>query len=385
MLFVGEAYQFKCYMNQLYALNMWGTTPGNNVNVNLYTSDSSYTQQWVIQEGNAASSYRLHCREDLDYVLDYYRGSSALGNADIYQKATTDPDRKDQEFRFVKCGQVGTYDVYYISLAANGKRLTAVSTTNGNSGKTSTSAGNVYFADPDNSNPLQKWCAVPKNMKYTGIRERVRSAPTSNSYVLVNNIPDATKSSGYDNNCVIHSDCGFVSGNFDQNDNDIALKSQLRQFYKKVYPSGTYISDSNLCYYLYGEDRFGVQNATDSFNMSTGQFHPGVDICGPDGAEIHALYSGTVVARNSDYGSISIYVPELDITTNYIHMKDVTQANKVTAGDVIGKQSNKSKETIGSHLHFEIFAGENRGISDVYNYLRTIMPYGYMDGARSIA
>ena len=119
--------------------------------------------------------------------------------------------------------------------------------------------------------------------------------------------------------------------------------------------------------------------------MSTGQFHPGVDICGPDGAEIHALYSGTVVARNSDYGSISIYVPELDITTNYIHMKDVTQANKVTAGDVIGKQSNKSKETIGSHLHFEIFAGENRGISDVYNYLRTIMPYGYMDGARSIA
>ncbi len=90
--------------NTTKALNMWGSTAGNNVNVNLYTADGSDTQRWRVEtvtEGSAGSStYLLHCMANENYVLDRYRGSSAPQNADIYTRGTTTADLNDQIVTF---------------------------------------------------------------------------------------------------------------------------------------------------------------------------------------------------------------------------------------------------------------------------------------------
>ncbi len=148
------------------ALNMWGSAAGQNVNVNLYTSDHSNTQKWraVTQTDAPAGTgtFLLHCMANESYVLDRYRGSSALNNADIYTKGTTAADLNDQIVKFTLCGTEGSNQVYYISLASDGKRLSIVDGNNGNgTGKTSTSTGNVYFGGSNDA--LQKWVAVPAN------------------------------------------------------------------------------------------------------------------------------------------------------------------------------------------------------------------------------
>ena len=91
--------------------------------------------------------------------------------------------------------------------------------------------------------------------------------------------------------------------------------------------------------------------------------HSGVDLTPGEGAEIHAVAAGTVrIATESggDYGVTVLIDHVIDgqvVSTRYGHMQygslTVTQGQKVTAGQIIGKVGQTGKAT-GPHLHLEV-------------------------------
>jgi len=94
--------------------------------------------------------------------------------------------------------------------------------------------------------------------------------------------------------------------------------------------------------------------------------HSGVDLTPGEGAEIHAVAAGTVrIATESggDYGVTVLIDHVIDgqvVSTRYGHMQygslTVTQGQKVTAGQIIGKVGQTGKAT-GPHLHLEVLLG----------------------------
>lgn len=98
---------------------------------------------------------------------------------------------------------------------------------------------------------------------------------------------------------------------------------------------------------------FGERESTSDI-ISTN--HTGVDIATKSGTEIKASHSGIItMAKNfSTYGNC-IMINDGKLTTVYAHCSqiDVTEGQKVTQGDVIGKVGMTGNAT-GPHLHFEI-------------------------------
>lgn len=94
--------------------------------------------------------------------------------------------------------------------------------------------------------------------------------------------------------------------------------------------------------------------------------HSGVDLTPGAGAEIHAVAAGTVrIATESggDYGVTVVIDHVIDgqvVSTRYGHMQygslQVTQGQRVTAGQIIGKVGQTGKAT-GPHLHLEVLLG----------------------------
>ncbi|WP_447589991.1 M23 family metallopeptidase [Microbacterium lacticum] len=94
--------------------------------------------------------------------------------------------------------------------------------------------------------------------------------------------------------------------------------------------------------------------------------HSGVDLTPGEGAEVHAVAAGTVrIATESggDYGVTVLIDHVIDgqvVSTRYGHMQygslQVSQGEKVTAGQVIGKVGQTGKST-GPHLHLEVLLG----------------------------
>lgn len=215
----------------------------------------------------------------------------------------------------------------------------------------------------DSSNILSKDTAVP--------------TATASSPYIITNIPDKQQTSGFDTNVEFHPGCGFANGtNFNSSTAGSLVKNALQKYVKKVFGSGVTLSDAQTCYYLYGE-RYA--------NGSGQQFHPGVDINYKEGAPIYAVHGGSVVFAGGAYGTVSIKVSSMNnIVTNYIHMKNITvkAGDSVTAGTVIGYQSNVGTQS--THLHFEVrVPGASGPAGSTYspaNPMTTIKPYGYMTG-----
>lgn len=94
--------------------------------------------------------------------------------------------------------------------------------------------------------------------------------------------------------------------------------------------------------------------------------HSGVDLTPGAGAEIHAVAAGTVrIATESggDYGVTVVIDHVINgqvVSTRYGHMQygslQVTQGQRVTAGQIIGKVGQTGKVT-GPHLHLEVLLG----------------------------
>jgi murein DD-endopeptidase MepM/ murein hydrolase activator NlpD len=92
----------------------------------------------------------------------------------------------------------------------------------------------------------------------------------------------------------------------------------------------------------------------------TGQwdFHAGIDISAPIGAEIHTPADGVVVAcaPKGGYGNAVIIDHGYGIVTRYAHMDrfGVRPGQRVRRGDVIGYVGNTGKST-APHCHYEVW------------------------------
>lgn len=107
-------------------------------------------------------------------------------------------------------------------------------------------------------------------------------------------------------------------------------------------------------YYTF-TDTYG--NRPDPFGGSVGNFHGGVDIAAPSGAEIVAVDSGTVAQAeySGGFGNMVLIDHGGGLFTLYAHASKllVTKGQKVAKGETIAKVGSTGWST-GPHLHIEV-------------------------------
>lgn len=192
-VFEGQTYMFvnKAYPNR--ALNVWCSSSypaTNQSNVCLWTKDTTDTaQHWVIDR-IAGNNYVLKSVENPQVYLDLYTGSGtgANSNAQLYEY------EDDSDTCFLKFEAGGYSDTVHIKLAGttnNGYFLTAYSDANGTrTGKSNTSAGNVFFQRYEIFDDRKEWIPVPIGTTSGGgddeddidVGEQVTTFPTSAYY-----------------------------------------------------------------------------------------------------------------------------------------------------------------------------------------------------------
>ena len=122
-----------------------------------------------------------------------------------------------------------------------------------------------------------------------------------------------------------------------------ALTDKIAVFSEKIAAGHTYIS----CHFV----------EVDSFGNAR---HLGTDIPTPEGTQILAAYSDTVLVSgwNDSYGNQVLLNNGAGLSTRYAHMTQtaVTAGEAVTAGQVIGYVGNTGDST-GNHLHFDVLQG----------------------------
>ncbi len=88
-----------------------------------------------------------------------------------------------------------------------------------------------------------------------------------------------------------------------------------------------------------------------------GEFHPGIDIRGPEGLPVHATADGVVTNAGfvNGYGRFVAIDHGHGVTTGYGHMSGfaVTTGQSVTRGQVIGYVGHTGRTT-GNHVHYEV-------------------------------
>lgn len=142
----GKTYRFKCAGASTRYLNLYSSgTASDGMNVVLYTGDSSNEQIWKY------SGSKLLSVTNTGFALDKYTlaGNANNNNADIW--TANDPANQNITFESVSGNTVK------IKLSGSAHYLTAYSNANGTgTGKTPTSAGNVYWAS-SSSSTMQRW------------------------------------------------------------------------------------------------------------------------------------------------------------------------------------------------------------------------------------
>jgi len=100
-----------------------------------------------------------------------------------------------------------------------------------------------------------------------------------------------------------------------------------------------------------------VRQAPTSANCSSGHFHTGDDIAGPDQAEVFAADTGVarVFHGTTGYGNYVIVTHGNGWATLYGHLHDVVvkDGDLVQRGDLLAHEGSTGNST-GPHLHFEV-------------------------------
>lgn len=104
------------------------------------------------------------------------------------------------------------------------------------------------------------------------------------------------------------------------------------------------------------------------------EFHPGIDIRGPEGTPIHATADGIVLNAGmvNGYGRFVAIDHGHGVTTGYGHMSGfaVTTGQSVTRGQIIGYVGHSGRTT-GNHVHYEVRI--HGTIVNPHKYLRTTL------------
>ena len=105
-----------------------------------------------------------------------------------------------------------------------------------------------------------------------------------------------------------------------------------------------------------------------------GEFHPGIDISGPQGTPIHATADGVVTAAEvvNGYGREVTIDHGHGVQTLYGHMSGfaVTAGQSVSRGQIIGYVGHTGRTT-GNHVHYEVRI-HNTPVNP-HKYLRTTL------------
>ena len=405
----GRTYRFINVYRKGYGLNIYGTGASDikgGQNVCLYSeSPTDPMQQWEVEE-RGSNGYRLHAVPKPSYVLDCSDGSistSYKNNAHMCAgTGTTDADCA-VEFEYVGSNQVR------IHLGQKGLCLTATTVAENDaelSNNISTSAalrggkegrGNVYWKTPADEGSMtwkkQCWEVIevgggtdpkpepgsdpidpPSNIESVNIMQRYKKPLSfTGSTITIKNVQKDGTIESY------HRGSGFRPSennmNFLDTEKGQTVLTTIQNFAKEVFAIDYLPARSSVAYYLFGE------------YDSDAKFHHGVDMDIGEGAKIHAFWGGKILAKGGDYGCVMIYVPELEVTTIYLHMKNIpdslTVNQTIPAGTIIGEQSNVSRYNIASHLHFEVcpkevYSAGNNFVSSASSALTSLIPYGYM-------
>ncbi|MBR5913787.1 MAG: M23 family metallopeptidase [Selenomonadaceae bacterium] len=118
----------------------------------------------------------------------------------------------------------------------------------------------------------------------------------------------------------------------------------------------------------------------DSYVNTPGR-HEGIDMVLSNGAEIHAIASGTVTKAGGDrINTVAIYDSANDKTIVYLHMEPVSVSvgQYVNKGQVIGRQGSKGASS--SHIHLEVRNGKRSAAAKSVNdpTLDNSNPYAYL-------
>ncbi len=106
------------------------------------------------------------------------------------------------------------------------------------------------------------------------------------------------------------------------------------------------------------------------------KFHNGVDIGMPEGTEVHACATGTVITStySDTAGNYVVIQDETGYTTHYMHLssRGVNVGDVVKHGDIIGKVGSTGRST-GPHLHLGVKDANGNWLNP--EFLVSDMPY----------
>ncbi len=149
-----------------------------------------------------------------------------------------------------------------------------------------------------------------------------------------------------------------------------ALSSKIKELQKKYQSSGSY--NGIMAWPLPS----GYKTITSNYGMRihpilhTKRMHTGIDISAPNGTNIYAASSGTVILASwyGAYGNAVVVDHGGGVVTLYGHMSRIgcSVGSKVSRGDVIGYVGSTGYST-GNHLHFEVRVNGN--VVSPWNYV----------------
>jgi murein DD-endopeptidase MepM/ murein hydrolase activator NlpD len=153
-----------------------------------------------------------------------------------------------------------------------------------------------------------------------------------------------------------------VSNRIDNLSNRVQIQSSsLSNIYKEALSNQQFLACKPSINPVSPADPFWLTSSygyrADPFNGAR-DWHPGIDISGRTGTDIHASGGGTVVQAGYcayGYGKQVLIDHGYGYTTRYAHLDEilVKRGETVQRGEVIGKMGNTGRST-GTHLHYEV-------------------------------